>query len=179
MTALEIILTVLVSVVFLWGVWCWYNWDKWMRGYIDVADKYIAEVREGKKMDKRLKEREQYITSLRQTVEDLMKDRDALTAELDLYKNHEAETRLASERPHPGAKVKLTTAGCAEGYKAIVNVVGCDTENGDRYQVEIFTDGYRAVYWLVIEEYADFIYSMDAALAVPPMSNQEAFIIKR
>lgn len=67
MTTLEILLTAILSLVFLWGAWCWYNWDKWMREYIKTSDRFLELAREHLKLQIKLADTK---------------------AELEQYKNH-------------------------------------------------------------------------------------------
>jgi hypothetical protein len=109
MTGLEIALTALATIVFSWAMYLWYQWNKWMEAYIDVADKYISEVRLTKMYQKELA---------------------ATKAELELYKNHQETAKVFTPF---GKCITVSTKGAGVGKKAAFDVFGIDLVNGVQY----------------------------------------------
>lgn len=97
----------------------------------------------------------------------------AVKAELDLYKNHEAETRVM------GRKVRISTPGTIEqGGKAVINVKGLDSEEGERYDCVFTHNGELYRCFLYIQPYADMLMSRNPEQTIPALDNYEAHVIK-
>lgn len=97
----------------------------------------------------------------------------AVKAELDLYKNHEAETRVV------GQKVRITTEGTTmQGTKVTVYIGGLIAPMSDRFDCTFTHEGklYRCI--IYIGQYDDYIMSRNPEQIIPALDNYEAHVIK-
>ncbi len=94
-------------------------------------------------------------------------------AELELYKNHEAETRVL------GQKVRISTpGGLMQGAKAAVATKGIDWQVGDRFEVIFTHEGELYRCWGERKVNTSLMLSSNPEQIIPALDNYEAHVIK-